>query len=98
MNVRSPRRSLTAVSYYGGRTTPYLDRKPRCPLMYHFGERDQGIPLTAVAQIRGAYPESMYHVHLAGHGFNCTERADYDPVSVRLAFDRSLEFLAEHIG
>ncbi len=87
-----------AVSYYGGRITQYLDRKPRCPLMYHFGERDKGIPLTAVEQIRASHPEGICHVYPAGHGFNCTERADYDPVSARLAFDRSLEFLSKHVG
>lgn len=87
-----------AVSYYGGRITQYLDRKPRCPVMYHFGERDKGIPLAAVEQIRAAQPEGIFHVYPAGHGFNCTDRADYDPVSARLAFDRTLEFLSKHVG
>lgn len=87
-----------AVAYYGGRITQYLDRKPRCPVMYHFGELDRGIPVTAVEQIRAAHPEGIYHLYPAGHGFNCTERADYDAASARLAFDRSREFVARHIG
>ena len=87
-----------AVLYYGGRITQYLDRKPRCPVMYHFGEMDRNIPLSAVEQIRAAHPEGIYHLYPAGHGFNCTERADYDAASARLAFDRSREFLARHIG
>jgi carboxymethylenebutenolidase len=87
-----------AVAYYGGRITQYLDRKPRVPVMYHFGEMDRGIPLTAVEQIRTAHPEGTYHLYPAGHGFNCTERADYDAASARLAFDRTREFLARHIG
>lgn len=91
-------RIAAAVSYYGGRITQYLDRKPRCPVMYHFGEQDRGIPLTAVEQIRASHPEGTYYLYPAGHGFNCTERADYDPASARLAFARTCEFLARHIG
>ena len=33
-----------AVSYYGGGTINFLDRKPKAPVMYHFGERDSHIP------------------------------------------------------
>lgn len=87
-----------AVAYYGGRITQYLDRKPRVPVMYHFGELDRNIPLTAVEQIRAAHPQGIYHLYPAGHGFNCAERADYDAASARLAFDRTREFLARHIG
>jgi carboxymethylenebutenolidase len=87
-----------AVAYYGGRITQYLDRKPRVPVMYHFGELDRNLPLTAVEQIRAAHPQGIYHLYPAGHGFNCTERADYDAASARLAFDRTREFLARHIG
>jgi carboxymethylenebutenolidase len=87
-----------AVAYYGGRITQYLDRKPRVPLMYHFGELDRNIPLTAVEQIRAAHPQGIYHLYPAGHGFNCSERADFDAASARLAFDRTREFMARHIG
>ena len=47
---------------------------------------------------RAAHPQGTYHLYPAGHGFNCTERADYDAASARLAFDRTREFLARHIG
>jgi len=87
-----------AVSYYGGRITQYLDRKPRCPVMYHFGEHDKGIPLSTVAQVRAGHREGIFHTYPAGHGFNCTERADYHPESARLALERTLKFLAEHVG
>ena len=29
-----------AVSYYGGGVANMLDKKPRCPILYHFGDRD----------------------------------------------------------
>src|SRR6185295_7522015 len=34
-----------AVSYYGGGVAKMLDKKPRCPIVYHFGEVDASIPL-----------------------------------------------------
>ena len=33
-----------AVVYYG-RVTSYLEQKPRCPVMYHYGAQDKSIPL-----------------------------------------------------
>ena len=29
-----------AVSYYGGGVAKMLDKQPRCPIMYHFGDQD----------------------------------------------------------
>jgi carboxymethylenebutenolidase len=87
-----------AVAYYGGRITQYLDRRPRCPVMYHFGELDKAIPMATVEQIRAAHREGIYYTYPAGHGFNCTERAEYEPESARLALERTLKFLGEHVG
>jgi len=87
-----------AVAYYGGSIVRALDRKPKHPVMYHFGERDAHIPAADVARIRAAHPEGIFHTYPAGHGFNCTERGDYEPASARLAFERTLDFLREHVG
>jgi carboxymethylenebutenolidase len=87
-----------AVSYYGGMTTQYLGEKPRCPTMYHFGELDTHIPMSAVEQIKAANPTGVYHLYPAEHGFNCTDRASYEPASAKLALERSLEFLHRHVG
>ncbi len=86
------------VAYYGGGIPALLRDVPRCPMMLHFGERDSHIPLTDVEKIRAAYPAGQYHLYPAGHGFNCSERADFDAASARLAFDRSIEFFRKHIG
>jgi carboxymethylenebutenolidase len=86
------------VAYYGGGIPALLRDVPRCPMMFHFGERDSHIPLTDVEKIRAAYPAGQYHLYPAGHGFNCSERADFDAASARLAFDRSIEFFRKHIG
>jgi len=87
-----------AVSYYGGRILQYGDRKPRCPVMYHFGEQDQSIPLATVEKVRQLHPEGIYYTYPAGHGFNCSERSSFEPESARLAFERSLEFLRSNVG
>jgi len=87
-----------AVSYYGGRIMQYADRKPRCPVMYHFGERDQSIPMGTVEKVKELHPEGIFYIYPAGHGFNCNARSSYEPESARLAFERSLEFLRENVG
>ena len=70
----------------------------RVPVMFHFGEKDTHIPLAYVDKIRAAYPQGSYHLYPAGHGFNCTERADYEAASARLAFERTIEFFHKHVG
>ena len=87
-----------AIAYYGGGIAQELDETPRCPIMFHFGERDVFIPASDVAKIRAAVPKGEFHLYPANHGFNCTDRADYDATSAHLAFERSSEFLRQHIG
>jgi carboxymethylenebutenolidase len=87
-----------AVCDYGGGLNQYLAEKPRCPVMYHFGELDTHIPLSAVEQIEAAQPTGVFHLYPAGHGFNCTDRSSYDAPSARLAFERSVEFFHRHVG
>jgi carboxymethylenebutenolidase len=87
-----------AVAYYGGGTAQLIAEAPQCPIMFHFGERDAFIPPADVEKIRSAVPKGVYHLYPAGHGFNCTDRADYDVASARLAFERSTEFFRKHIG
>jgi carboxymethylenebutenolidase len=87
-----------AVVYYG-RVSSYLDQKPKCPVMYHFGSEDKSIPLADVERIRAAYPDAPVYVYPgAGHGFNCEQRDSYDPQAAALARTRTLEFLAAHLG
>jgi carboxymethylenebutenolidase len=56
------------------------------------------IPLADVEAVRKAYPSGVYHLYAAGHGFNCSDRADYDAASAHLAFERTIEFFHEHVG
>jgi carboxymethylenebutenolidase len=87
-----------AVAYYGGGIHQQLAHVPRVPVMFHFGEKDTHIPLSAVDEIRKAYPRGIYHLYPAGHGFNCTDRASFDPQCAKIAFDRSVEFFRQNIG
>lgn len=87
-----------AVAYYGGGIARLLRETPRCPIMFHFGERDEHIPLDDVERIRAAVPRGLCHLYPAGHGFNCTDRATFDPESARLAFERSCGFFGQHLG
>ena len=83
-----------AVSYYGGGVAKMLDKKPRCPILYHFGDQDHSIPLPDVEKIKTAYPESTLHVYAgAGHGFSCDERSSFSARDAKLAFERSIAFL-----
>ena len=87
-----------AVCYYGGQIAQFRDERPVCPVLMHFGQTDTHIPETDVAKIRDARPEAEIHLYPAGHGFNCTERADYHADSAALALDRTLAFLARAVG
>jgi len=87
-----------AISYYGGGVAKMLDKKPRCPIMYHFGEADASIPLSDIELIKKAAPKSVVHTYPgAGHGFNCDERSSYSASDAQLALERSLQFLNEHL-
>jgi carboxymethylenebutenolidase len=88
-----------AVGYYGGGIAGYSGEKPRVPVLLHFGETDQSIPLSDVEKVRAAHPEIPLHVYKgAGHGFSCDERGSYHAESARVALDRTLGFLQQHIG
>lgn len=87
-----------AVSYYGGEVASTADAKPNCPVMFHFGEKDGSIPLDKVAQIKAKQPGAPLFVYEnAGHGFSCDARGSYHPESAALAFQRSKDFLAQHV-
>ena len=87
-----------SVGYYGGQIKDYLDEKPRCPVMLQFGDTDESIPLADVDAIRAAHGDMPVHVYPGGHGFNCDRRPSHHPESAAKARERTLAFLAEHLG
>jgi carboxymethylenebutenolidase len=91
-------RLAAAVSYYGGGVAKQLDKKPRCKVMYHFGDQDHAIPMADIERIVAAYPDAVVHVYAgAGHGFNCDERASFSAKDAQVAFERSLSFLGDEL-
>ena len=87
-----------AIGYYGGAIVRFADDAPKVPTQLHFGEKDAGIPLSDVDTIRAKRPDVEIHVYPgAQHGFNCDERASYDPANAGVAKQRSLDFLARHL-
>ncbi len=82
-----------AVSYYGGRTVPFLRERPKAPLMMHFGDADPIIPPEDLQKTRDAQPTAEILVWPAGHGFNCDQRADYNAEVAQQAMTRTLNFL-----
>jgi len=89
-----------AVPYYGGGMTAgdELTRKPQVPVLAHFGEKDHWISLDSVAAFREAQPGVEVHAYAADHGFNCEQRGSYDEAAATLARQRTLAFLAQHLG
>jgi carboxymethylenebutenolidase len=87
-----------AVVYYG-KVVDLLDRKPKRPVMYHFGTLDKSIPVADVEKIKAAQPEgALYLYEGAEHGFNCDQRPSYNPEAAALARQRTLEFLARYVA
>lgn len=87
-----------AAPYYGGAIPKFIAEKPLCPVMFHFGEKDQSIPLEQAKKIAAAHPEATTHYYPAGHGFNCDQRGSFDAASSALARKRTLEFFRKYVG
>ncbi len=86
-----------AVAYYGGGIDKYTVEAPHCPILFHFGEQDAHIPRSTVEKIKAAVPDGIFYTYAADHGFNCTDRASFEPASAKLALERSLEFFRLHL-
>lgn len=90
-----------AVPYYGGgMTTPAeAARQPQVPVLAHFAGTDKWIPLDSVETFQLAHPKVEVQVYAgAHHGFNCDQRAAYGAEAAHLARERTLAFLARHLG
>ena len=88
---------VCAVGYYGAQIAGHVDETLHGPVLLHFAEHDEYIPLADVETIRAAHPEiEMYLYPGTEHGFSCNDRRFYEPKSAALARERSLAFLSRH--
>ncbi len=89
-----------AVPYYGGGMTVGTEpnRKPKVPVIAHFGAKDTHITIDTVEAFKKAQPDVEVYVYDADHGFNCDQRGSYDAPAAKLALERTLAFFAKHVG
>lgn len=86
-----------AVCYYGGQIVRFADEKAKCPVQMHFGEQDTHIPMSDVESIKARQPQAEVYIYPAGHGFHCDERGSFHDASAKIAWERSLSFLAANL-
>ena len=88
------------VGYYAGGIGKVAKEDPSCPVMLHFGAKDDHIGKDQIDAVREAHPEVEIFVYEgAGHAFNRdVDPAHYDAAAAKLARERSLAFLKSHIA
>lgn len=93
-----------ASVYYGGGIPNYLKESGniKCPILFHFGELDKGIPLTDVDKIKEALKSksdaTVYVYPGADHGFHCDQRGSYNASSAKQAWERTMPFFGKALG
>lgn len=87
-----------AIAYYGGGMHQATADAPRVPVLGHFGRKDAYIPVAGIEALAAAHPALTVHFYDADHGFNCDARASYHARSAATARERTLAFLAKHVG
>ena len=91
------------ICYYGAGIEARLDREARmtCPMLFHFAEQDQLIPVSAVKTVSrtfASHADAWVQTYPGvGHGFNCWARAAYNQPAAALARGRTLEFLSIYL-
>jgi len=100
-----------AVTFYGGGVKegrfgfpPLVDAAPylRAPWLGLFGDKDTGIPVDQVEELRAAAATSGVATEIvrypeAEHGFHCDQRASYHAESARDAWRRTLEWFGRYL-
>jgi len=87
-----------AVPYYGGGILDNAELEPKVPLMGHFGDKDQHIPVEGVKKLAEKHKKHPIFIYSADHGFNCDHRGSYNAPAARQARSRTLEFFRKHVG
>ena len=88
-----------AIAYYGGQIAKFADEKPKVPMQMHFGEKDQGIPMTDVETIKAKRTATAKStsIRTPAHGFHCDERGSFHEASAKAAWPRFMDFLKKHL-
>jgi carboxymethylenebutenolidase len=93
-----------AVPFYGGGIGALLPIASQlsCPTLLFFGDQDPFIPADEVEEIRTTLSKLGKAAEIqvypgAPHGFFCDERDSYRPAAAQDAWDRLMQFFAEHL-
>jgi carboxymethylenebutenolidase len=86
------------VSYYGRMTVEWLDKQPTCPMLYHYGDRDQLIPAKIIETIQRARKGNVNIWGSADHGFCCEDRPSYNKSAAKQSMEITLKFMAENLA
>lgn len=90
---------VCAVGYYPGGVGKVAGEEPSCPVMLHFGTKDDHIGADQVEAVRQAHPEvAIYLYEGAPHAFANQDRPSYRAEAAKLAEERTLAFLKKQIG
>lgn len=102
-NVAAVADPTVLVSYYGSALPDLLELAPQVtmPALYHFGEADSYIDHAKVQQIRDAVdrsPQSTFVTYEgADHAFDNDDFHLYNQAASRLAWAKTVEWLAENL-
>lgn len=93
-----------ASCYYGGGIDGFIGEagSVKCPIQFHYGSEDKGIPPEVWDKVRTAFKgrenAEVFVYQGAGHGFNCNRRASYSAFASQLARSRTIGLLRNAIG
>ena len=91
--------ACSASCYGGGVAARAENDTPRCPVQFHFGDKDHAIPLDDVQKIKNAHPDVPTFVYDdSAHGFCCDDRDVYNAGACERMHGRALAMFAEHVG
>ena len=79
-----------ASSYYGRLIIEHVEEKSKVPIILHFGEKDDSIPMESARQIQADHPDLDVYIYPAGHGFNSDRPTHFHKDSAELARERTL--------
>lgn len=87
-----------AMPFYGGGIAAKVDSlKPKCPVQFHFGDKDAAIPFGDLQKIKDALQDAPLYVYDdSGHGFTCDDRNSFNPDAAARAYKRALDWMAKN--
>lgn len=98
--AREPQKIGAVVLFYGAYEVEF--DKVSAPVLGHFSPEDEWEPYDQIQALEGTMRQAGINVNFHSypgqkHWFAETNRPEYDPESARLAWQRTFEFLREHV-